>query len=55
MAEARENLERTIVRDVLSRHASTARAAGELGVTRQGLSKLTARLDTVRPLRRSRP
>ncbi len=27
------------------RHRSVARAAGELGVTRLGLSKLTARLD----------
>ena len=34
-----------MVRDALGRHRSVARAAGELGVTRQGLSKLMARLD----------
>ena len=44
LAEAREDLERTMVRDALGRHASVARAASELGVTRQGLSKLMARL-----------
>ncbi len=33
-----------MVRDALGRHRSVARAAGELGVTRQGLSKLMARL-----------
>ena len=45
LAEAREDLERAMVRDALGRHRSVARAAGELGVTRQGLSKLMARLD----------
>ena len=45
LAEAREDLERAMVRDTLGRHGSVARAAGELGVTRQGLSKLMARLD----------
>ncbi len=44
LAEARDDLERTMVRDALGRHASVARAAGELGITRQGLSKLMARL-----------
>ena len=44
LAEAREDLERAMVRDALGRHGSIARAAGELGVTRQGLSKLMARL-----------
>ena len=48
LAEARESLERTIVRDALVRHHSVARAAGELGVTRQGLSKLMARLQVDR-------
>ena len=33
-----------MVRDALGRHGSVARAAGELGVTHQGLSKLMARL-----------
>ena len=42
LAEAREDLERTMVRDALGRHDSVARAAGELGITRQGLSKLMA-------------
>ena len=36
LAEAREDLERAMVRDALSRRRSVARAAGELGVTRQG-------------------
>lgn len=45
LAEAREDLEGAMVRDALGRHGSVARAAGELGVTRQGLSKLMARLD----------
>ena len=40
----REDLEPEIVRDALGRRGSVARAAGELGVTRQGLSKLMARL-----------
>ncbi|MCY3843508.1 MAG: sigma 54-interacting transcriptional regulator, partial [Acidobacteria bacterium] len=44
LGEAREDLERATVRDALGRHGSVARAAGELGVTRQGLSKLMARL-----------
>ena len=44
LAEAREDLERTMVRDALGRHGSVSGAAGELGVTRQGLSKLMARL-----------
>ena len=44
LAEAREDLERAMVRDALGRHGSVARAVGELGVTRQGLSKLMARL-----------
>ena len=48
LAEARESLERTMVRDALVRHRSVARAAGELGVTRQGLSKLMARLQVDR-------
>ena len=45
LAEARENLERAMVRDALRRHRRVVRAARELGVTRQGLSKLMARLD----------
>ena len=44
LAEAREDLERAMVPDALGRHRSVSRAAGELGVTRQGLSKLMARL-----------
>ena len=48
LAEAREDLERAMVRDALGRHSSVARAAGELGVTRQGLSKLMARLQVDR-------
>ena len=48
LAEAREDLERAMVRDALGRHRSVARAAGELGVTRQGLSKLMARLQVDR-------
>lgn len=40
-AEAREELERAMVCDALGRHGS---GAGELGVTRQGVSKLMARL-----------
>ncbi len=44
LAEAREDLERAMVRDALVRHRSVARAAGELGVAQQGLSKLMARL-----------
>ena len=44
LAEAREDLERTMVRDALGRLGTLARAAGVLGVTRQGLSKLMARL-----------
>ena len=48
LAEARESLERTMVREALGRHDSVARAAGELGITRQGLSKLMARLQVDR-------
>ena len=49
LAEARESLERTMVRDAVGRHhGSVARAAGELGVTRQGLSRLMARLQVDR-------
>ena len=48
LAEAREDLERAMVRDALGRHGTVARAAGELGVTRQGLSKLMARLQVDR-------
>ena len=48
LAEAREELERALVRDALGRHGSVSRAAGELGVTRQGLSKLMARLQVDR-------
>ena len=48
LAEAREDLERAMVRDAIGRHGSVARAAGELGVTRQGLSKLMARLQVDR-------
>ena len=44
LAEAREDLERTLVRDALGRQDGVARAAAELGITRQGLSKLMARL-----------
>ena len=44
LAEVREDLERVMVRDALGRHRSVARAVGELGVTRQGLSKLMSRL-----------
>ena len=43
LAEACEDLEREMVRDALGRHRSGARAKGELGVTRPGLSKLMAR------------
>ena len=43
LAEARQDLERAMVRDALGRHPSVAPAAGELGVTRQGLSKPMAR------------
>ncbi len=43
--KAREDLEGAMVGDALGRHRSVARTAGELGVTRQGLSKLMARLD----------
>ena len=48
LAEAREDQERTMVRDALGRHRSVARTAGELGVTRQCLSKLMARLQVDR-------
>ena len=48
LTDARKNLERTMVRDALGRHASVARAASELGITRQGLSKLMARLQVDR-------
>ena len=41
-AGAREDMERTMVSDVLGRHASTARGAGEMGIRRQALSKLAA-------------
>ena len=44
LAQAREELERAMVRDALGRHANISGAAGELGITRQGLSKLMARL-----------
>ena len=44
LAEAREDLERTMVRDTLGRLDSVARAVGELAITRQGLSRLMARL-----------
>ena len=37
-----------MVRDALGRHGSVPRAAGELGATRQGLSKLMARLQVDR-------
>ncbi len=37
-----------MVRNALGRHASVARAASELGITRQGLSKLMARLQVDR-------
>ncbi len=40
----REDLEREMMRDALGRDGSVARAASEMGVTRQGLSNLTARL-----------
>ena len=40
LGEAREDPERAMVRDALGRHGSEARAAGELSVARQGLSKL---------------
>ena len=43
LAQAREDLEHTMVRDALGRQGSVPRAGGELGVTRQGLSKLMAR------------
>ena len=36
LAEAREDVERTMVRDALGRHGSVARAAGELGVNPPG-------------------
>ena len=53
LAQAREELERAMVTDVLGRHASIASAARELGITRQGLSKLMVRL-RVEPLDPSR-
>ena len=57
LAEAREDLERAMVRDALGRHDSVSAAAGELGITRQGLSKLMARLQVDRfdPGRDGRP
>ena len=48
LAEVREYLERATVRDALGRHDSVVRAAGELGVTRQELSKLMVRLQVDR-------
>ena len=44
LAQAREELERAMVKDALGRHSSISGAAGELGITRQGLSKLMVRL-----------
>ena len=44
LAQAREELERAMVTDALGRHSSISGAAGELGITRQGLSKLMVRL-----------
>ena len=44
LAEAREDVEQAMVHDALGSHCSVHRAASELGVTRQGLSKLMARL-----------
>ena len=44
LAQAREELERAMVTDALGRHSSISGAASELGVTRQGLSKLMVRL-----------
>ena len=53
LAEAREDLERTMVRDAFGRHGTVARAVGELGVARQGLSKLMAcrQVDRFDPMR----
>ena len=45
---ARDTRTYTMLRDALGRHASVARAASELGITRQGLSKLMARLQVDR-------
>ncbi|MCY3846799.1 MAG: hypothetical protein OXH69_25035 [Acidobacteria bacterium] len=45
LAAAREDLERSMVRDALDRHRSVPAAAGELGLTRQGLSRMMARLE----------
>lgn len=45
LAAAREDLERSMVRDALDRHRNVAAAAGELGLTRQGLSRMMARLE----------
>ncbi|MCY4074230.1 MAG: sigma-54 dependent transcriptional regulator [Acidobacteria bacterium] len=45
LAAAREDLERSMVRDALERHRSVPAAAGELGLTRQGLSRMMARLE----------
>ena len=38
LAAARDDLERSIVRDALDRHGNMALAAGELGITRHGLT-----------------
>ena len=45
LAAAREELERSMVCDALDRNPSAAAAAAELGVTRQGLSRLIVRLE----------
>ena len=45
LAAARADLERSMVRDALDRHRNVSAAAGELGVTRQGLSRMMARLE----------
>lgn len=50
LAAARAGLERSMVRGALDHHGIVA-AAGELGLTRQGLSKLMARLDRPDPAR----
>ena len=57
LAEARGDLEHAMARDALGRHGSATRAAGELGVTRQRLSELMARLpvDRVDPTREPPP
>ena len=45
LAAAREDLEQSMVRDALDRHGDVTAAAGDLGLARQGPSRLMARLE----------